>query len=104
MAVEADAGLRQHHLGRGLGRFDTPVQRVTTLRQVEPWKRARAVAQHGHIETLEALERRTDIQDRLHTRAYDCDWRLTERDQIGGFVPGLARLAVQATQAPSTAP
>ena len=39
--------------------------------EVEAGEAVGAVAEHGHVERLQALERRADVEDRLHARADD---------------------------------
>ena len=56
------------------------------------------VAEHGHVQRLQPLERRADVEDRLDTRAHNDDAGPRQRVEVGGHVPGLVRAAVHATE------
>ena len=62
-------------------------------------ERVRPVAEHGDAQRLQALERRPDVEQRLHARAHDDDRRARERRQVGRLVEADVRLAMHAAQA-----
>ena len=68
------------------------------VREVEAGEAVGAVAEHADVERLEPLERRADVEDRLHARADDRHAGPRERGQVGRLVPALARLAVDAAE------
>jgi len=94
----ADRRARVQHGGDLLGAVHPPGNRKARVVQVEAREAVRAVAEHGHAERLEPLQRRRDVEDRLDPRADHRDADSGERVEVGRLVPAVARAAVHAAQ------
>ena len=97
--AEPQPGLGAHHRRDLLGRVDPPRHREAGVGEVEAGEAVGAVAEHGHVERLEPLQRGLHVEDRLDAGAHHGDARGGERGQVGRLVPALARLAVHAAEA-----
>jgi len=88
---QAAAGVVQgpvvaHRLRDLIGRIDLPIERKARVVEVEARELARAIAEHRHVQRLEPLERRADIQDRFAPRAHHGHGLAAERHKIGALI------------------
>ena len=94
----ADLQPRAQHVGGLLRRVHPPWHRQPGRGQVERREGVGPVAEHGDVQRLQALERRGDVEDRLHARADDADPDAGERPEVRGLVEGLRRAAMDAAE------
>ena len=81
-------------------RLDPPRHRMAGVAEVEAGEARRCGSRRRvDVQGLEPLERRADVEDRLHPGAHDDDPRPRERREVGRLVPRLARAAVHAAEA-----
>ena len=94
----AERVLRPHDRGDLGGGIHRPVELNGTLAQPEAREDARAVPDDRDAQGLEPLERRGDVEHRLHPGAHHGDRRVREGRQVGRLVERVGRAAVHAAE------